>query len=55
MLWWFLILAVSTGVVVSVAISLVMRVWRQMKQATPHPHEPETLDQHPSSPEKQGL
>jgi MFS superfamily sulfate permease-like transporter len=33
MLWWFLILGVSTAVVVSVALSLYMRVRRQMKQS----------------------
>ncbi|MBZ5655951.1 MAG: hypothetical protein LAO56_11835 [Acidobacteriia bacterium] len=33
MLWWFLILAVSTGVVVLVAVSLYLRVRRQMKRA----------------------
>jgi len=32
MLWWFLILAVSTGVVVLVAVSLYLRVRRQMKR-----------------------
>jgi hypothetical protein len=31
MLWWFLILGVSVAVVVSVALTLYMRVRRQMK------------------------
>ncbi|MFZ3341568.1 MAG: hypothetical protein WA213_11835 [Terriglobales bacterium] len=31
MLWWFLILGVSLVLVVSVAVSLYMRVRRQMK------------------------
>ncbi|MBZ5549339.1 MAG: hypothetical protein LAO22_15505 [Acidobacteriia bacterium] len=34
MLWWFLILAVSTAVVVLVAVSLYLRVRRQMKRAS---------------------
>lgn len=33
MLWWFLILGVSTGVVVSVAVLLYMQVRRQMKRS----------------------
>src|SRR5208282_3577355 len=32
MLWWFLILGVSTAVVVSVALTLYMRVRRHMKR-----------------------
>jgi hypothetical protein len=32
MLWWFLILGVSAVVVVSVALSLYMRVRQQMKR-----------------------
>jgi hypothetical protein len=31
MLWWFLILGVSTAVVVLVAVSIFVRVRRQMK------------------------
>jgi len=34
MLWWFLILAVSAAVVVLVAISLYLRVRRQMKRSS---------------------
>jgi len=34
MLWWFVILGVSTAVVVSVAVSLYIRVRRHMKQST---------------------
>jgi len=33
MLWWFLILGVSTAVVVSVAVLLYMRVRRQLKNS----------------------
>jgi len=33
MLWWFLILGISTAVVVSVAVSIVVRVRKQMKAA----------------------
>lgn len=33
MLWWFLILGVSTAVVVSVAVLLYMQIRRQMKRA----------------------
>ena len=36
MLWWFLILGVSLAVVVSVALSLYMRVRRQMKTSAAH-------------------
>jgi len=31
MLWWFLILGVSIAVVVSVAVSIFVRIRRQMK------------------------
>jgi hypothetical protein len=34
MLWWFLILGVSTVVVVSVAVSIFVRVRRQMKSSS---------------------
>jgi preprotein translocase subunit YajC len=50
MLWWFLILAVSTVVVVSVALTIYMRVRRQMKRSAAHRAELEGLDH--SSPEK---
>jgi len=39
MLWWFLILGVSTAAVVSVAISLYLRVRRHMKQSAANPAE----------------
>src|SRR5271157_4830825 len=47
MLWWFLILGVSTAVVVSVALALYMRVWRQMKRSAAHRAEPDGLDHSP--------
>jgi hypothetical protein len=46
MLWWFLILGVSTVVVVSVALSLYMRVRRQMKRSA-HRAERDGLDHSP--------
>ena len=49
MLWWFLILGVSTVVVVSVALVLYMRVRRQMKRSAAHGAEPDGL--HHSPPE----
>jgi preprotein translocase subunit YajC len=49
MLWWFLILGVSAAVVVSVALTLYMRVRRQMKRSAAHKAELEGLDH--SSPE----
>jgi hypothetical protein len=49
MLWWFLILGVSTAVVVSVAITLYVRVRRQMKRAADRRAELDALDH--SSPE----
>jgi hypothetical protein len=49
MLWWFLILGVSTAVVVSVAVTLYMRVRRQMKRSAARRAELDTLDH--SSPE----
>jgi hypothetical protein len=50
MLWWFLILGVSTAVVVSVALTLYMRVRRQMKRSAAHRAELDGLD-HSSPPE----
>jgi membrane protein required for beta-lactamase induction len=50
MLWWFLILGVSTAVVVSVALALYMRVRRQMKLSAAHRAEIDGLD-HLSPPE----
>jgi len=47
MLWWFLILGVSAAVVVSVALALYMRVWRQMKRSAAHRAEPDGLDHSP--------
>jgi hypothetical protein len=44
MLWWFLILGVSTAVVVSVALTIFMRVRRQMKATAAHKAELEGLD-----------
>jgi hypothetical protein len=55
MLWWFLILAASGAVVVSVAISLFMRVRKQLKRATPHPVESEPLDEPLQPPENRSL
>jgi hypothetical protein len=39
MLWWFLILAVSAAVVVSVAISLYLRLRHQLKQGPTRAHD----------------
>jgi preprotein translocase subunit YajC len=44
MLWWFLILGISVAVVVSVALTLYMRVRRQMKRAAAHRVELDGLD-----------
>jgi preprotein translocase subunit YajC len=44
MLWWFLILGVSIVVVVSVALTIYMRVRRQMKRSTAHKAETDGLD-----------
>ncbi len=44
MLWWFLILGVSAVVVVSVALSLYMRVRRQMKRSAGPTAEPDGLN-----------
>jgi hypothetical protein len=49
MLWWFLILGVSIVVVVSVALTIYMRVRQQMKRSASHKAEPDGLDH--SSPE----
>src|ERR1700736_2973125 len=50
MLWWFLILGVSTAVVVSVALTLYMRVRRQMKRSAAHRAEVDGLE-HSSPPD----
>ena len=47
MLWWFLILGVSTAVVVSVALTLYMRVRRQMKRSAAHRAELDGLNHSP--------
>jgi len=47
MLWWFLILGVSIAVVVSVTLTIYMRVRRQMKRSGAHKAEHDGLD-HPS-------
>ncbi|MFZ1130203.1 MAG: hypothetical protein WBV31_14735 [Terriglobales bacterium] len=47
MLWWFLILGVSTLVVVSVALTLYMRVRRQMKRSAAPRAELNGLDHTP--------
>jgi hypothetical protein len=44
MLWWFLILGLSAAVVVSVALSLYVRVRRQMKLSAAHRAEHDGLD-----------
>jgi hypothetical protein len=44
MLWWFLILGFSTALVVSVALSLYVRVRRQMKRAAAYRAEHDGLD-----------
>jgi hypothetical protein len=44
MLWWFLILGVSTAVVVSVALTIYLRVRRQMRRAAAHKEELDGLD-----------
>ncbi len=49
MLWWFFILGVSTAVVVSVTLTLYMRVRRQMKRTAAHRADLDGLDH--SSPE----
>jgi preprotein translocase subunit YajC len=49
MLWWFLILGVSTAVVVSVALALYMQVRRQMKRSAAHKAKLDRFDH--SSPE----
>ncbi len=46
MLWWFLILGISTAVVVIVAVSIFIGVKKQMKGAKPESHDPDR----PSSP-----
>ena len=39
MLWWFLILGASVGVVVCVAVMLYLQVKRQMKSGKPINHD----------------
>jgi hypothetical protein len=51
MLWWFVILGVSSVLVVSVAVSLYMRVRQQMKNASALNPESNKSDQRPSPPE----
>jgi hypothetical protein len=51
MLWWFLILGVSFVLIVSVAISLYMRVRRQMKHLADMKPESNGLDQDSAPPE----
>jgi len=51
MLWWFLILGVSSVLVVSVAILLYMRVRRQMKHSAALKAESDGPDQRPFPPE----
>jgi hypothetical protein len=50
MLWWFLILGISTAVVVSAAVSIVVRVRKQMKAAH-HAHPDSTGPDGPLPPE----
>jgi hypothetical protein len=50
MLWWFFVLGLSVAVVVSVALTLYMRVRRQMKRSAAHSPELDGLD-HSSPPE----
>jgi hypothetical protein len=50
MLWWFLILGVSTAVVVSVALTIYVRVRWQMKRAAAHRADLDSLD-HSSPPD----
>ena len=50
MLWWFLILGVSVAVVASAALTLYVRVRRQMKRAAAHTAELDGLN-HSSPPE----
>ena len=49
MLWWFLILGVSTAVVVSIALTIYMTIRRQMKRAAAQKAGSDHLDH--SSPE----
>jgi hypothetical protein len=49
MIWWFLILGISTAVVISVATTLYMRVRRQMKVAASRGSESESANQSTSS------
>jgi hypothetical protein len=45
MLWWFLILGVSAVVVVSVGLTLYMRVRKQIKRASANRADLDSLDQ----------
>ncbi|SPE43769.1 exported hypothetical protein [Candidatus Sulfotelmatobacter sp. SbA7] len=47
MLWWFFVLGISVAVVVSVALTLYMRVRRQMKRSAAHSAELDGLDHSP--------
>jgi hypothetical protein len=51
MLWWFFVLGLSVAVVVSVALTLYMRVRRQMKRSAAHPPELDGLDHSSRPPE----
>jgi hypothetical protein len=51
MLWWFVILGISSGLVVSVAVLLYMRVRQQMKEASALKPESNESAQHSSPPE----
>ncbi len=51
MLWWLLILGVSSAAVVSIAVLLYTRVRRQLKQAPGHAAESDSLDQPSSTPD----
>ena len=50
MIWWFLILGISTVVVISVATTLYMRVRRQMKLAATLGSDSESANQSASPP-----
>jgi hypothetical protein len=50
MLWWFVILGISSALVVSVAVSLYMRVRQQMKNASALKPESIESNQQPSPP-----
>jgi len=48
MLWWFVILGVSTAVIVSVAILLYIRVRQHMNRPTDHVAERVSNEEHTS-------